>query len=128
MARILVADDSDLVRRGLAYLLGQHQGWEVCGQAADGQEAVSKARQLAPDVVVLDFAMPVMNGIDAAKQIHEESPNTAIVLCSMYLDNQLSRIAHGAGINSVLSKSSISTVVNCVEAALRGEAPQPKET
>jgi DNA-binding NarL/FixJ family response regulator len=84
--------------------LRQHEGWDVCGEAADGQETVMKAHQLAPDVVVLDFAMPVMNGIEAAWQIRKERPKTTIVLCSMYLDSQLATVARGAGITSVLSK------------------------
>ena len=92
MTRILVADDSDVVRHGMRLLLHQHEGWEVCGEAVDGQETVVKAHQLAPDVVVLDFAMPVMNGIEAARQIRKERPNTAIVLCSMYLDSHLATV------------------------------------
>lgn len=76
-------DDSEVVRRGIARLLAQHPGWAVCGEAANGKEAVEKARQLAPDVVVLDFAMPVMNGIEAARQIRAVHPNTALILCSM---------------------------------------------
>jgi len=103
-------------------LLRQHEGWEVCGEAVDGQEAVQKAHQLAPDVVVLDFAMPVMNGIDAARQIRNERPHTAIVLCSMYLDSYLATIARDAGITSVLSKSNIGQVIKGVEAGLRGES------
>ncbi len=122
MARILVADDSEAVRRGMRTLLGQHEGWQVCGEAADGQEAVAKAHELAPDVVVLDFAMPTMNGIEAAKKIHDELPQTAIVLCSMYLDHQLASLARNVGITSVLSKSNIGKVVEGVEAGLRGES------
>ncbi len=122
MARILVADDSEVVRRGMRKLLGQHQGWQVCGEAADGQEAVAKAHELAPDVVVLDFAMPNMNGIEAAKKIHDELPQTAIVLCSMYLDHQLASLARNVGITSVLSKSNIGQVIEGVEAGLRGES------
>ncbi len=122
MARILVADDSEAVRRGMRKLLGQHEGWQVCGEAADGQEAVAKAHELAPDVVVLDFAMPTMNGIEAAKKIHDELPQTAIVLCSMYLDHQLASLARNVGITSVLSKSNIGQVIEGVEAGLRGES------
>ena len=119
---ILVADDSEVVRRGIGHLLRQHQGWEVCGEAADGQETVTKARQLAPDVVVLDFAMPGMNGIDAAREIHKERPNTAMVLCSMYLVGQLASLAREVGITLVLSKSNVGQVPKGVEAGLRGEA------
>jgi DNA-binding NarL/FixJ family response regulator len=75
MTRILVADDSDVVRRGIKRLLDEHTGWEVCGEAGDGQEAVEKACQLSPVVVVLDFSMPVLNGIEAARQIHEARPS-----------------------------------------------------
>lgn len=122
MTRILVADDSDLVRHGIRLLLSQHVDWDVCGEAENGQEAVEKARELAPDVVVLDFAMPLMNGIDAARKIHEEKPNTPIVLCSMYLDAQLATLARDVGITSVLSKSNVGQVIKGVEASLRGES------
>ncbi len=121
MARILIADDSEIVRHGIGRLLSQREDWEVCGEAGDGQEAVEKARQLSPDVVVLDFAMPVMNGIEAAREIHKDHPSTAIVLCSMYLDHQLASIAEGVGITTLLSKSNIGQVIKGVEAALRGE-------
>ena len=122
MIRILVVDDNDLVRRGMRQLLQQHEGWEVCGEAANGQEAVVRVEELAPDVVVLDFAMPTMNGIEAARQIHDEHPNTTIVMCSMYLDRQLATLARGVGITSVLSKSNVGQVVKGVEAGLRGES------
>jgi DNA-binding NarL/FixJ family response regulator len=122
MTRILVVDDSDVMRHGMRFLLRQHEGWEVCGEAVDGQEAVVKAHQLAPDVVVLDFAMPVMNGIEAARQIRKERPNTAIVLCSLYLDSQLATVARDVGITSVLSKSNLGQVIKGVEAGLRGES------
>ena len=122
MKRILVADDSEVVRRGIGQLLRQHKDWEVCGEAVDGEDAVAKVRQLDPDVVVLDFAMPQMNGIDAAKEIRKQKPNTAIVLCSMYLDKQLASIARDVGITALLSKSNVGQVVKGVEAGLRGES------
>jgi DNA-binding NarL/FixJ family response regulator len=93
----------------------------VCGEAADGREAVEQARQLSPDVVVLDFSMPVLNGIDAARQIQTAQPSTTFVLCSMYMDRQLASVARNAGITSVLSKSNVSRVIESIEAGLRGE-------
>jgi DNA-binding NarL/FixJ family response regulator len=121
MTRILVADDSGIVRRGIKHLLDQHAGWEVCGEAVDGQEAVEKARQLSPDVVVLDFSMPIMNGIEAAREIQKSRPSTRFVLCSMYLDSQLAAVARKIGITAVLSKSNVGRVVSGVEAELHGE-------
>lgn len=121
MTRILVADDSDVVRLGLNRLISQHEGWQVCGEAADGLETVAKARQLSPDVVVLDFSMPLMNGIDAARQIHLEKPATRFVLCSMYLDQQLAFVARNEGITSLVSKSSVREIINGIEAALHDE-------
>jgi DNA-binding NarL/FixJ family response regulator len=122
MARILVADDSDVVRRGIGRLLSQHENWEICGEAANGQEAVEKARQLRPDLGVIDFAMPTMNGIEAARQIQAMNPETAFVLCSMYLDSQLESVARHVGIKSVLSKSNVGQLSKGAEAALHGES------
>jgi DNA-binding NarL/FixJ family response regulator len=121
MTRILVADDCDVVRRGIKHLLSQHAGWEVCGEAVDGQEAVEKVRQLSPDLVLLDYSMPVLNGIEAARQIQQMRPSTRFVLCSMYMDSQLASIAREVGITSVLSKSNVGQVVKSVEAGLQGK-------
>lgn len=120
MTRILVADDSEVVRRGIGQLLSRHGDWQICGEAANGREAVEKARQLHPDLVVIDFAMPNMNGIEAAREIRAANPETAFVLCSMYLDNQLEAVARDVGIKSVLSKSNIAQLSRGVEAALHG--------
>jgi len=122
MTRIVVADDSEPLRRGIRHLLSQHEDWEVCGEAVDGQEAVQKVQKLAPDVVVLDFSMPVLNGIEAARQILQIRPTTRIVLCSMYLDRQLAFLADKLGIRSLLSKSNVGGITEGVEAALRGES------
>ena len=122
MTRILIADDSDVVRCGIGRLLSQHEDWEICGEAVNGEDAVEKARQLRPDLVVIDFAMPTMNGIEAARQIHATNPETAFVLCSMYLDNQLKSVARDVGIKSVLSKSNVGQLSKGVEAALHGES------
>ena len=68
--RILLADDHEMVRKGLRATIEAHRGWEVCGEARTGREAVAKARELRPDIVVMDFAMPELNGMEATRQIH----------------------------------------------------------
>src|SRR5438094_9624877 len=121
MTRILIADDSPPVRQGLRNLLKGHADWEICGEAVDGQDAIAKARQLAPDVIVLDYLMPAMDGIEAARKISSVSPTTSILLFSMYMDSQLAKLARNAGISAVLSKSNAGQVVNGIDAMLRGE-------
>ncbi len=120
--RILIADDSPAVRHCLERLLCTHRGWEVCGEAIDGEDAVSKARELTPDVVVLDFLMPRKNGIEAAREIGKLSPKVPILLCTNCLNPQLADLARGAGIAGALSKGELNKVVTCVESLLCGES------
>lgn len=78
--RILLADDHDLVRRGLRPLIESEWGWEICGEAINGREAVAMAEELKPDIVVLDVGMPELNGVDAARQIKRALPGTEILI------------------------------------------------
>src|SRR5215470_19449808 len=78
--RILIADDHDVVRAGLRQLLLEHKGWEVCGEASTGRQAAAMALELKPDVVVMDIAMPELNGLEAARQIRKSLPKTEIVI------------------------------------------------
>lgn len=82
--RILVADDHQVVRTGLRTLLESKPGWQVCAQAANGREAVEKAGELQPDVAVLDIGMPLLNGVEATRQIRKVSPRTEILILSMH--------------------------------------------
>jgi DNA-binding NarL/FixJ family response regulator len=82
--RILVADDHPVVRTGLRALLESRSGWQVCAEAANGREAVEKARQLTPDVAVLDIGMPLLNGVEATRQIRKLSPKTEILILTMH--------------------------------------------
>ena len=119
--RILVVDDNAKVRDGLRVLLQSHADWEVCGEAADGIEAIEKYRQLRPDLLVVDVSMPRMNGLDAAREILKLSPKILILLYTSYLTAQLIDVAHKAGIRGTVSKDAIHLVVVGLEALLRGE-------
>lgn len=119
-ARILIADDSALVRQQLRSLLEMNQDWEVCGEAADGREAVEKVRQLQPDLVVLDFSMPIMNGLQAAKEISQQSPHIPLLLFSMFLSRQLVEEARKLGFRGAVAKSDVSRdLLNGVESLLQ---------
>jgi two-component system, NarL family, response regulator DegU len=85
MIRILIADDHDLIRNGLRQLIRTQADMEVAGEAVDGVEALEKARHLHPDVILLDIAMPRMNGLEAAPLIRDVSPKSRIVILSMYV-------------------------------------------
>ena len=78
--RILVADDHPIFRFGLCSLLGSHEGWEVCGEAADGRDAVEKCRKLKPDLLILDICMPKLNGVETARQILKVDPVQRILV------------------------------------------------
>lgn len=119
--RILIADDSPVVRQCLERLLCGRPGWEVCGEASDGEDAVCKAQELIPDIIVLDFMMPRKNGIEAAREIGKLLPRIPVLLCSVFLTPQLIDLARAAGISGTLSKGDLNKVVKCVEALLRGD-------
>ncbi len=82
--RILLADDHEMVRKGLRATIEAHRGWEICGEARTGREAVAKARELHPDIVVMDFAMPDLNGMEATRQIRAALPRTEVLILTMH--------------------------------------------
>src|ERR1700733_11317064 len=103
--RILVADDHDLMRRGLKSMLETRPGWEICAEAHTGAEAVNKAKDLKPNVAILDISMPEMNGLEAARQIRKHSPKTEILVLSMHYSDQLIREILEAGVRGYVVKS-----------------------
>jgi DNA-binding NarL/FixJ family response regulator len=103
--RILVVDDHDVVRMGIRSLLKHDEGWEVCGEAADGRDAVEKAAQLKPDLVILDLAMPRLNGLEAARQILRHNPRQRILILTNSDSEQVMREALGVGVRGFLLKS-----------------------
>ena len=120
--RILLADDHEVVRRGLRALLETHPGWEVCGEAADGRAAVELAQKLAPDIVVMDIGMPQLNGFEATRQILERTRGIEVLVLSMHDSEQLVREVIGAGARGYVLKSDAGRdLVAAVEALLRRE-------
>ena len=118
--RILLADDHPLFRLGLCSLLGSHKGWEVCGEAADGRDAVEKCRQLKPDLVILDICMPKLNGVDAARQMLKENPAQRILVLTDVDSEQVARDCLEAGVRGwVLKSDGAADLTAAVEAMQR---------
>ena len=93
------------MRRGVRTLLQARPGWEICAEAPTGREAVTKAQELKPDIVILDIGMPELNGLEAARRIRKESPNTEILILSMHYSDQLIRDLLEAGVRGYIIKS-----------------------
>ena len=103
--RILVADDHDIIRRGLKQLLTAKPGWEVCAEAKNGREAVTLAGQHKPEVVVMDISMPELNGLEAARQIKKQLPKTEVVILTLHFSDQLVHDIVEAGARAYIMKS-----------------------
>ena len=117
MVTILLADDHDVVRIGLRDMLNAHEGWIVCGEAANGREAVRLAASLKPDVVILDLYMPEMNGLEAARQIRHELPRTEVLVFTMHESEQIIREVLAAGARGYVLKSDAGRqLISAVEA------------
>jgi DNA-binding NarL/FixJ family response regulator len=121
-ARILVVDDNAVLRRALRNLLETQDDWKVCDEASDGLEAVAKFDQEKFDVIVLDFQMPVMNGLDAAKQITSRSPTTPILMVTLHHSPQLAEEARKVGIRGICSKADMEMVVEGVSTILDNQS------
>lgn len=119
--RVLIADDHDMFREGLKVLLQPYTDIEVVGEASDGRQATDKACQLQPDVVLMDIAMPVMNGLEATRRICRESPQVKVVVLTQYDDREyvLSLVRSGAS-GYVTKKATASELVSAIRAAYEG--------
>lgn len=103
--RILIADDHDLIRRGVRDLLATRRGWQVVGEACNGADAVRKAVNLRPDIAILDFSMPELNGPGATAEIAREVPETGVVVLTMHDSEQVMREVLQAGARGLVLKS-----------------------
>jgi len=120
--RILIADDNLMVRRALRNLIETNSEWKVCAEAGNGREAIAKAFELRPDLIVMDFSMPVLNGIQAAREIGKQAPAVPMLLCTMYLTPQLSEEAQAAGFTAAVSKDTSRHLMAGIGALLRHES------
>ena len=115
---ILIADDNDIVRSIIRFFL-ETEGFEVCGEAADGGDAIEKAKRLNPDLIVLDVAMPRMNGVKAASVLKGMMPDVPIVWFTMYKELVGSSLTAAVGVDAVISKpDGVSGLVECVQGLL----------
>ncbi len=118
MVNFLLVDDNPTFRRVLRNLLEQHDDWHVCEEASDGAEGVATFNRCSPDIVVLDFQMPHMNGLDAAREMREHSPHTPILMVTLYLSRQLNQEAQKVGIRGTCAKTDPACVINAAAALL----------
>ena len=108
---ILIADDNLFIRESLRRLFEREEDFDVCGEAENGREAVEKARELRPDLVLLDLSMPVMNGLDAARALKRLMPEVPVIMFSAYGDSSAEKEARSAGVWALVSKSEHASVL-----------------
>ena len=119
LTRILIADDRQLMRDALKAIFALRPAWQVCGEASDGAEAVVMAVQLQPDLVILDFKMPLADGIRAASEILMAMPSTPIVMYTLYKTEELESAAKLVGVRAVVGKEDgVRSLLSAVDAEL----------
>ena len=117
--RILTVDDDKTIRLLLRRLLETHSAWEVCGEACDGREAIQQAEHLKPDLIIMDLAMPVMNGLQAAERLSQVCPEVPLLLISVQqVTTQVEETARRAGFKGAVTKANGMEVIAGVEALL----------
>jgi DNA-binding NarL/FixJ family response regulator len=121
MPRVLIADDHAVMRQGLRALLGNARDMEVVGEASSGEEALARAAELEPDVIIMDLTMPGLNGLDATRLICAKQPRTRVVILSMHADAEYVFRAFSAGAGGYLLKeSAVSDILHAIRAVCSG--------
>ena len=131
MLRILIADDNAMVRRYVHEALEDEEDWKVCGEAATGRDAITMTADLKPDIVVLDLCMPELNGLEAAKEIHQTFPDTEILILTMHDSPELIGAALASGARACLLKSDLPPLIEAIRSVSEsmidsGLHPQPR--
>lgn len=125
VVRILVVDDNPAVRHYLRALLEQQSSWQVCDEARTGGEALQRVKKSPPDMILLDFQMPDLNGLDVARQISGMFPEIPILMVTIHLSRELAEAAQRAGVRGACAKSDIGSIVEAVEALLHRQTYFP---
>jgi DNA-binding NarL/FixJ family response regulator len=121
--RILVADDQEAIRRRVVATLASHKGFEICAEATNGREAVERAQDTKPDLIVLDITMPEMNGLDAARRIRALLPDTPILILTVHKGKQLIEEARKIGVRGYVTKGeAVQKLVQAVDSVLQNQA------
>jgi DNA-binding NarL/FixJ family response regulator len=107
--RILIVDDHELIRQGVRFIFSRDSQFAICGEAANGAEAIEQVKNLNPDVVILDISMPVMNGLEAAPEIRRVAPKTKIVVLTMHDSAQMRKQAQDAGADAFVTKAQVAS-------------------
>jgi two-component system, NarL family, invasion response regulator UvrY len=125
VVRILVVDDNPSVRHYLRSILEQKATWQVCDEARTGQEAVERIQRTPPDLILLDFQMPDLNGLDVARKISHSWPDIPILMVTVHMNTQLVAAARAVGIRGVCAKSDVGSIADAVEALLHEQTYFP---
>jgi DNA-binding NarL/FixJ family response regulator len=128
LVRILVVDDNPAVRHYLRALLEQQTTWQVCDEARTGREALERVEKNPPDMILLDFQMPDLNGLDVAREITKHFPDIPILMVTIHLSKQLAEEARRAGIRGACAKSDVGSIVEAVDALLHAGTYFPTTT
>jgi len=123
MTRILIADDHEVVRSGLRSILEAHDGWQVVAEACDGKEAIAKAVETKPDVAIIDYSLPMMNGVEATRQIRSRVPGAEILIFTMHDSDVLIGELLEAGARAYLLKSDAKQYLVAAVESLAGHRP-----
>ncbi len=116
--RILIVDDNPVVREQIRSVLESHPDWKICGEATNGSEGVECARELHPDLVILDFSMPIMNGLRAAQEISRQLPDVPMLLLSVFMSKQLVEEAQRVGFSGAVPKEKVTYLMQGIETLL----------
>lgn len=128
--RILLVDDNEHIRETLREIIEEHPAWKVCGEAAEGRRAVSLTRKLRPDIVILDYHMPELDGVEAARRILRMDRNTPILFFTAEISRQITREVLGLGVRSVITKAGggYLQLLSCIEKLSNEDERRPRSS